>query len=213
MDGLIRNALVCVDSNNNGLCDAGETQAHTDANGQVTIEVPTANLATARLIAVVGTDATDADTGAVKTAYTMTTPAGKLSVISPLTTMVQTQMETAKVSAEAAESYVKTQTGLKVSMFDNFIAKRASSAEHKKAGEIARLLVLSIQKSKDSSTSAANSQCVSGLSTKDADHVKETHINHGLVANLDTIRRESDAPEDESDDNLRQSRECQDFCV
>jgi hypothetical protein len=84
MDGLIRNALVCVDSNKNGLCDVGETQAHTDANGQVTLEVPTAALATTRLIAVIGTDATDADTGAVKTGYSMTAPAGKLAVISPL---------------------------------------------------------------------------------------------------------------------------------
>ncbi len=33
MDGLIRNAKVCVDSNNNNACDAGEIQGSTDANG------------------------------------------------------------------------------------------------------------------------------------------------------------------------------------
>ena len=46
VDGLIRNAKVCVDSNNNNACDAGEIQGTTDANGQVTIAVPTESLST-----------------------------------------------------------------------------------------------------------------------------------------------------------------------
>jgi mono/diheme cytochrome c family protein len=119
--------------------------------------------------------------------------------------MVQTRVETAKVSLDAAESYVKSQTGLKVSMFDNFIAQRATSAEYKKAGDVARRLVLSIQKSKENSTSSTSSQCTSGLSNKEAEHVKESHINEGLIGNLDTIRKESDAHENESDDDARRS--------
>jgi hypothetical protein len=51
MDGLIQNALVCVDANNNGLCDPGEIQGRTDANGQVTLNVPLADIATAKLVA------------------------------------------------------------------------------------------------------------------------------------------------------------------
>lgn len=57
MDGLIKDALVCVDSNSNGVCDAGEIQGHTDANGKVTLDIPTADLATAKLVAMIGTDA------------------------------------------------------------------------------------------------------------------------------------------------------------
>src|SRR5665647_3801192 len=68
MDGLIQNALVCVDSNANGVCDATEIQGHTDANGQVTLDIPTTDLATAKLIAVVTAGlSTDKDTGAIPT--------------------------------------------------------------------------------------------------------------------------------------------------
>ena len=136
MDGLIQNALVCVDSNSNGLCDAAETQAHTDTAGTATLEVPSGSLAAARLIVVVGTDATDADSGGVKTAYSLTTPAGKLGVISPLTTMVQTKIDVDKVGVQAAEDYVKAQTGLTVSLFDDYVAKRASSPAHQKASDV-----------------------------------------------------------------------------
>ena len=34
MDGLIQNALVCVDANKNGVCDPTETQGRTDAKGR-----------------------------------------------------------------------------------------------------------------------------------------------------------------------------------
>ena len=98
MDGLIQNALVCVDSNANGVCDATEIQGHTDTNGQVTLDIPTADLATAKLVAVVTAGlSTDKDTGAIPTSYTLQTPVGKLDVsdpvISPLTNMVQIKID------------------------------------------------------------------------------------------------------------------------
>ena len=74
MDGLIQNALVCVDSNNNGQCEASEAQGRTDARGRVTLNMATADLASAHLIAKIGLDAVDSDTGPVKTAYTLQAP-------------------------------------------------------------------------------------------------------------------------------------------
>jgi len=120
MDGLITNALVCVDSNNNGVCEPTEVQGHTDSTGKVTLQIPTADLATAKLVAKIGLDAVDVDTGPVTTAYTLQAPAGKFDVISPLTTMVQAKIDQDKVSgnitsAEDAETYVKNKTGLTVS--------------------------------------------------------------------------------------------------
>ncbi|MEO8654975.1 MAG: hypothetical protein ABI409_12695, partial [Ramlibacter sp.] len=56
MDGLIQNALVCVDANRNGVCDAGEVQGRTDANGQVTLTVPATDVGKVKLIAMIGTD-------------------------------------------------------------------------------------------------------------------------------------------------------------
>ncbi|MDO8701319.1 MAG: hypothetical protein Q7J77_02730, partial [Undibacterium sp.] len=179
IDGLIKNALVCVDANNNGTCDAGETQARTDVNGKVTLQLSATELANARLIAMIGTDAVDADTGPVTTAYTLQTPAGRHSVISPLTTMVQTKMDTDKVSADAAEIHIKAQLGLSISVFDNFIALRSHNNEYKKAGEVARMLVVSIQKSKRNTSGSGSNNC--HLESGDDDHAKENKINEELL--------------------------------
>ena len=153
MDGLIYNALVCVDSNNDGVCQPTETQGRTDETGKVTLNIPTTEFATAKLIAVVGTDATDMDFPDVKvpTAYTLRTSAGKHSVISPLTDMVQTKMDLDSTKTfEQAENEVKTEQGLdlSVSVTVNFVANRDKDA-YKKASDRAREHVLEIQKSKD----------------------------------------------------------------
>ena len=65
MDGLIERALVCVDSNHNRQCDTDEIQGWTDVLGNVTLSIPSADMASASLLAIVGTNATDADTGRV----------------------------------------------------------------------------------------------------------------------------------------------------
>lgn len=204
MDGLIENALVCVDSNNNGMCETTETQGHTDVNGKVTITIPTADLATAKLVAVVGTNATDTDTGLVKTPYTLQTPAGKHDVISPLTTMVQTKIDAdhaagTTTSTEDADKYVIGQLGLddtKVSAFDDFVAKRGESLEHKKAGERAHVLVVSTQNSiKSASTSTANNTAIGTVTTGGTEsnsHATETHIENELLKKLSDIGKVSD---------------------
>ena len=79
MDGLLSNALVCVDVNANGLCDVNEPQARSASNGTAVLNVSGLNLASMRLLAVVGTDAVDADFGRVTQAYTLQTPSCGLS--------------------------------------------------------------------------------------------------------------------------------------
>ncbi|MBK6388077.1 MAG: hypothetical protein IPF71_15555 [Rhodoferax sp.] len=187
MDGLISNALVCVDTNSNGVCDVGETQGRTNATGKVTLNVTPAEMGSAHLVAMVGTDAVDADTGPVAKAYTLQTPAGRFGVISPLTTMVQAKMDASAVGFDAAEAHVKAQTGLTISVFDDFIAKRGTSAEHKKAGVMARLMVVSVEKSMEASEPA----CDSTDSTRD----KETQVRKNLLARLGDIRGFADQVE------------------
>jgi hypothetical protein len=126
MDGLISNALVCLDTNGNSLCDTSEPQGRTDAKGTVTLQALPVDHAKSRLIAMIGTDAVDLDTGPITKAYTLTAPHGKHAVISPLTTMVHAKMDLDKMdldkgSADVAETFVRTQTGLTVSVYDNFI--------------------------------------------------------------------------------------------
>lgn len=224
MDGLITNAQVCVDANNDGICQATETQGRTDSSGQVTLNVPTASLTTTKLVAQVGLDATDADTGVVKTAYSLQTPVGKLNVISPLTTLVQTKIDNDKAAGinttiEAAETHVKSQIGLTsttVSVFDDYVSKRGSSNEHKKASDFATATVLSIQKSKEREAQAVAagtpSTCSTGSSSRNNEgnegnegndshvsndgndsnelneHTQETHIESNLLASLGAIR-------------------------
>ncbi|WP_394779422.1 phosphoesterase [Undibacterium sp.] len=58
--GYYQNAKVCVDANNNGVCDSGEAPVTTDAKGAFSITLP----ANAALIADIGTDATNTANGA-----------------------------------------------------------------------------------------------------------------------------------------------------
>jgi mono/diheme cytochrome c family protein len=177
MDGLIKNAVVCVDTNNNNVCDLGETQGRTDVTGKVTLKLTSAEMGTARLVARVGTDALDQDTGVnVPTAYTLQTPAGKYDVISPLTTMVQAKMDADTVDVNAAESYVIAQTGLPttISAFDDFIAKRGSSSNHKNAGVMARLMVVSAEHSMETAESCDSN----------ANPPTETEKHHHIRRNL-----------------------------
>lgn len=207
MDGLIQNALVCIDTNSNGACETTETQGRTDATGKVTLSIATADLASAKLVAVIGLDATDADTGLVKTAYTLQTPAGRHAVISPLTSLVQAKIDADKAkgivtSVETAETYVKTQTSLTVSVFDNFIAKRDTDAAYKKAGEVARVMVVSLQKSIEESRQTSTGTCTAtGLvsikrteseNDEGENHAEESRITSSLVDKLGDISKVSD---------------------
>jgi len=89
--GYYQNAVVCVDANNNGKCEAGETQASTDAKGAFSITASAA----APLIADIGTAATNTATGAkvgartvLRAAIEQVSEQGKAIVISPLSSEV-----------------------------------------------------------------------------------------------------------------------------
>ena len=170
---------------------------------------------------MIGTDAIDADTGPILTAYTLQTPAGKHGVISPLTHMVQTKINADKVngtvtSIDAAETYVKEQTSLTVSVFDNFVASRDTDANAKKAGEVARLLVVSTQASKEAV--ATTPPCTPSTSRiendddhEDDEHDQESHIDDNLVTRLREIRTLSDDAErscNSGQSNRSAFREC-----
>lgn len=166
MDGLIQNALVCVDTNSNGICDVGETQGRTDASGKVTLAVPTALLATAKLVARVGTDAIDADiAGNVKVPYTMSAPAGKHTLISPLTTQAHDQIELdlksgKTTTAEAAEMAVMALRGLSNMKIyeDDYVAGRANS-DLKKASDSASEWVKGLQHAKTAAAASGVAGC------------------------------------------------------
>lgn len=144
VDGPLQNAQVCLDLNRNNACDAGEPSMRTDASGNATLTIPTADANRYPLIAIVGTDAIDSDTGAVPTPFTMAAPADQPGLISPLTTLVHTQLSnTPGQSTADAVAAIQAQLGLATSPLANFT--QSSSADSAMAATLARLIVVTAQ--------------------------------------------------------------------
>jgi trimeric autotransporter adhesin len=188
IDGALKDALVCLDKNGNGKCDSDEVQGKTDVSGNVTLAVPNADVGKYPLVAVVGTDATDADNGPVTTAYTLTTPADQTGVVSPLTTLVQqTVATTGATTAEAAKS-VQDATGLSVSLFQDFTKAPAPSGGVS-AATVARMLVLTTQQQASTiastlGTTAADSTTITQADLDKAIQKKLLELLPGLLTAL-----------------------------
>ncbi len=142
IDGAIKNALVCLDKNANNACDADELQGRTDASGSVTLAVPDADVGKYRVIAVVGTDAVDADSGPVTVAYTMAAPSDQTAVVSPLTTLVAQTAATQNLSTADAAKLLQEMSGLPSVMGDYTQAGTPGGAT---AATVARTLVVTTQ--------------------------------------------------------------------
>ena len=160
IDGPIQNAKVCLDTNNDGVCGTGEPTGSTDASGKVTLKVNTQDAGKYPVIAEVGTDAIDADTGKVPTAYTMKTPADKPNVVTPLTTLVQNVVASSGSSSADAEAVVKNQIGVNVSLFEDF--SKGTTEDHKAAANVARLVVLTTQEQSTTVKDAVDKPDLSG---------------------------------------------------
>lgn len=102
VDGPIQNAQVCLDRNDDGGCDEGEPQGRTDGSGQVVLAIDAVDRGKYPVLALIGTDAIDKDSGAVATAYRMVAPAEHPGLVSPLTTMVVAQAAVAGAGLTAA---------------------------------------------------------------------------------------------------------------
>ena len=142
IDGAIKNALVCLDKNANGACDADETQGRTDASGSVTLAVPDADVGKYRVIAVIGTDAVDADHGPVTTAFTMAAPSDQTAVVSPLTTLVAQTAASQNLSTADAAKLLQEMSGLPSVMGDYTQSSTPGAAT---AATVARTLVVTTQ--------------------------------------------------------------------
>ena len=169
IDGAIRNALVCLDKNRNGRCDADEVQGRTDATGSATLAVPTGDVGKYPIVAVVGTDAFDADSGAVTVAYALAAPADQTAVVSPLTTLVQQAVaSTGATSAEAAQS-LRDSTGITASLFQDYTTATAPTDGSTSAATVARLLVLTTQRQQTAIASTVGTAAIDGGTISQAD--------------------------------------------
>ncbi len=167
VDGPIQNATVCVDKNNNGVCDSGEPTGKTDVAGKVTLKVDIADIGKFPILAVVGIDAVDSQTGPVQVAYTLKSPADKPSVVTPLTTLVQSVVDSTGLASSVAENQIRTQAGINVSLFDDF--SKSSSADSQAAAVLARMLVITSQQQASAIVPALGTLAINGATIKQAD--------------------------------------------
>jgi hypothetical protein len=151
-DGYLLGAKVCLDKNNNKKCDSDEPSAITTAGGHYTLaSVSSADIAAYPILVEVTPSATDEQRGAVTAGYVLTAPAGKTDFISPLTTLIQNQVETTGVSADDAERTVRNSLGLSssTSLFADFKPGDASaSADQKLAASVAKVVATTIATNK-----------------------------------------------------------------
>lgn len=177
VDGAIQNALVCLDANLNGSCEAGETSGTTDVAGNVVLQVPDADVGKYPIVASVGIGAIDADHGEVKVAYTLKAPADRTAVVSPLTTLVQTYVETSGGTSADAGAALQAQLGLSTSPFADFT--KDSTDAGKLAGTLARLIVVVTQ------TQLAATQGATGANNQAVPQAQiDSAINNSLLQQL-----------------------------
>ncbi len=169
IDGAIKNALVCIDKNGNGQCDASETQGTTDAAGKVTLAVPNADVGKYPILAVVGTNAVDADNGPVTTAYTLSAPADQVAVVSPLTTLVQQTVASSGATTAQAAKTVQDATGLTGSPFADFTKAAAPTDGSPNPSTVARMVVLTAQQQAVAIASALGTNAADGTKITQAD--------------------------------------------
>jgi hypothetical protein len=169
IDGAIQNATVCLDKNNNGACDTGEPSGKTDATGKVNLTVDAADVGKYPVIAVVGTDATDADTGPVPVRYTMSAPADSVGVVSPLTTMVQQTVASTGASTTDAAASVQATTGINVSLFQDYTKVAAPTDGSISAATVARMVVVTTQQQSTAVAGALDTTAIDGATITQAD--------------------------------------------
>lgn len=112
-DGYLKGATVCLDKNGNKKCDADEPTGTSGDGGKYDIlNVSADDLAKYPIVVEVPVGAVDSERGTVAAGYVLSAPAGKPEFVSPLTTLVQNQIETNGLSVTEAVATVKTQLGL-----------------------------------------------------------------------------------------------------
>ena len=153
IDGYIGGATVCLDLNSNNICDKGSDPSaisDSDGNYSFTYSGQTSGL---HIIAEVGIGAIDKDLGVVNLPYSLMSPVTNVSAITPLTTLVSSEMKSSNgvTTAEEAQKAIKTNLGLKTDILGIDVTKNANTLA------ISQVLAASIaQTNKDLNTKTSS---------------------------------------------------------
>lgn len=133
-DGYLSNVKVCLDTNGNGLCDAGEPSATTDVNGAYSITAVQAGQYS--IVAEVPSTSIDKDTGVqVGQAFTLTAPAGA-SFVSPLSSLVNDKIAAGATAASAVASVTQAlgiTAASGASASDNYVSLKGVATDQNNA--------------------------------------------------------------------------------
>ncbi len=162
-DGYLTGAKVCLDKNENSVCDAGEPSATTGTGGKYSIDgLTAADAAAYPVVAEVPATATDSDFAGTTVGkdFVLTAPKGN-TTITPLSSLVHHELQvTPALSAASAAAKVQTAMGITVDPREDYIAKADSDAHLK-----AQLLTQSVKN---------NREAVGGISVAERKKLQET---------------------------------------
>ncbi|KQP37005.1 hypothetical protein [Pseudorhodoferax sp. Leaf274] len=131
LDRGLNNATACLDLNDNRACDAGEPSAMT-ANGN--FKITTTQAADAVVLVQAGTGSTTSE-GPVVAPYVLSAPLGRHAVISPYTTLLQSEVDSGRSAnlAQAEETLLSFLVGSAgqvggIQLYDNYEAAAGTTA-------------------------------------------------------------------------------------
>ena len=157
-DGYLVGAVVFSDQNGNKSPDSGEPKTTTGVGGKYTLEG--LNVDKHPIVVKVDTNVIDEDSNTnVAKPYLLSAPAGKPEFISPMTTLVQQQMEkNPAITAEQAEKVVLTQsgTGVEVTLFKDYVAEKGQNTEYEKLHKVAQVVAATLGEMQGQVETAAN---------------------------------------------------------
>ena len=145
LDRGLNNATACLDLNDNRVCDAGEPSAVT-SNGSFTI---TTTQAADAIVLVQATTSSTTSEGPVVAPYVLTAPLGRHAVISPYTTLLQSEVDSGRSAnvAQAEETLLSFLVGTAgqvggIQLYDNYqaAADTTPSAAQQKMLALGQLL-------------------------------------------------------------------------
>jgi hypothetical protein len=144
MDGYLKNATVFLDLNDNGVFDSGEPSTTTDSNGIFSIKVSDDLIQAHSLIASADVGITidlDRPNSPITQQYFLTSPRGKNTVISPITTLIAAKVG-AGATLAAAEAAVLSDMGMTgIDPYKDYVAAKASDAVYQQVHNIAAATV------------------------------------------------------------------------
>lgn len=170
-DGYLSGAVVCLDINENKECDPGEPQTTTGAGGSFTISATAAQAAKPIVVEIVAGETIDEDAPdtPITQSYSLSAPAG-YTFVSPLTTLVQNEIETNGSSAADAKAAIQALLGTVLDLDDDYVAganvldtdaTAALKEEFERLHKVAQVAATVIQ------VNVAGTAATTGVSTED----------------------------------------------